>query len=436
MTAVVEAPLLQAPARVSAPARRWLVLTVLAVAQLMLVVDATVVNIALPRAQAALGFSDGDRQWVVTAYSLAFGALLLAGGRLADRFGRRRVFLVGLVGFAVASAIGGMAGNFAVLVSARALQGGFGALLAPSALALLTTTFSDSADRARAFGAFGAVSAAGGSAGLLIGGTLTQYASWRWVMYVNVVLAAAAALAAVPLLPRDRVANRPVAHSLVPLRIVDRNRGGAIAAMFLSATGVFGVLLFLTYYLESTLGYPPTKTGLAFLPMAAVMVVVGGAGSAAAVSRFGHRRTIAAGLVAAGVGMAMLTRVSAEPRYATAVLPATLVMGLGLGLVFAPCFDLGTAGVDEELVGTASAMLHVAQQIGGSIGMVMLNVIATTVSASSQASVHSYAVVFWVCALTFGLAALVVTSVVPADRAQRPVKFGWRRSRKAAAPSA
>ena len=459
-------------------------LAVLGIAQLMLVLDATVVNIALPRAQVALGFSDVDRQWIVTAYSLAFGSLLLIGGRLADAFDRRRMFLAGLVGFTAASALGGAADNLAMLVAARALQGGFAAMLAPAALALLSVSFTEPAARARAFGCFAAISAAGASVGLIFGGTLTEYLGWRSVMYVNVVIAVGALLGAVAL-PTGRRGGRPfvsdvpgallavtgvfaivyglshaatgsgvsamhdpltlsllaaglvllagfvlverrASHPLLPLGIVrDRDRGGALAAMFLSATGVFGILLFLTYYLETTLGYTPIRTGLAFLPMAATIVLVGTFGNAAIGTRISPRTTLPVGLLIAGIGMAMLTRIDVQPHYVSTVLPATVVTAVGLGLVFAPCFDLGTAGIDESDAGIASAVVHVAQQIGGAIGTALLNTIATTVAArfmaahagptpgeQAGAAVHSYAVVFGVAAATFGVAALVVAALL------------------------
>lgn len=496
MTTLVEAqrqPLLAAR---HPPPRQGLVLAVLGIGQLMLVLDATVVNIALPRAQVALGFSDADRQWVVTAYSLAFGSLLLIGGRLADTFGRRRMFLIGLVGFATASALGGFAGNFAMFVSARALQGAFGATLAPAALSLLTVAFTEPTARARAFGCFGAISAAGGSVGLMLGGTLTEYFSWRWVMYVNIVISVGGLLGA-GTLPADRrqrprqrggdvpgavlavtgvfavvyalsratsgkgvatalnpvtvsllvvglvllagfvLVGRRAPHPLLPLRIVlDRHRGGAFAAMFLSAIGVFGILLFLTYYLETTHGYSPVKTGMAFLPMAVTMVVVGSAGNAALMERIGPRAMVPTGLLTAGAGMAMLARVGVDSHYASTVLPATLVTAVGLGLLFAPCFNLATAGVDESDAGVASATVHVAQQVGGSIGTALLNTIATTAAAGYvtshavgrptpdvelHAAVHSYAVVFGVAAAALGVAAAVVAAVLnPARRSASP----------------
>jgi EmrB/QacA subfamily drug resistance transporter len=292
--------------------RRWLILAMLSVAQLMVVLDATIVNIALPSAQQALHFSDSSRQWVVTAYTLGFGSLLLLGGRLSDLFGRKLILITGLVGFAVASAVGGTAHSFNTLIAARAVQGIFAALLAPAALSLLTTTFTDSRERGKAFGVFGAIAGAGAGIGLLLGGFLTEYLSWRWCLYVNLVFAAIAATGALLLLPKqarparprldipgvltgsaglfalvygfseaDRngwgasstmgflaagvallvafvVIERRVAHPLLPLRIVaNRSRGGAYLAMLITAMGMFGVFLFLTYYLQQTLGYSP-----------------------------------------------------------------------------------------------------------------------------------------------------------------------------------
>src|SRR5690348_3946003 len=315
------------PGAAAGPAMRWWILGVVGLAQLMVVLDATIVNIALPSAQRALGFSNADRQWVVTAYSLAFGGLLLLGGRLSDLVGRRRMLIIGLVGFAAASALGGAASSFAVLVIGRGAQGAFGAMLAPAALSTLTVTFTDPAERGRAFGVYGAIAGAGGAVGLLLGGVLTEYLSWRWCLYVNVILAVIAGAGAVRLLPADRrdpgvridwpgtvlvagglvavvyglseadtagwgapetivllvagvvllaafvLVEQRVAHPLLPLRIIlNRFRGGAYLAIGLSAIGVFGVFLFLTYYLQLSLAYSPLKSGLAFLPMVAALV--------------------------------------------------------------------------------------------------------------------------------------------------------------------
>ena len=294
--------------------RRWWVLGVIAVAQLMVVLDATIVNIALPSAQHALGFSNGDRQWIVTAYSLAFGSLLLLGGRLADLVGRKRVFLAGVAGFAAASALAGAAPNFEVLVAGRAPQGLFGALLAPAALALLNTTFTDARELAKAFGIYGAIAGAGGGIGLLLGGLLTEHLSWRWTLYVNLIFAVLAIAGGLALLQGGRPARRPrldipgtllasaglfalvygfsnaasdswsspmtwgflagagallslftwwqakTPHPLLPLRVLtDRNRGASFIMLALSGAGMFGVFLFLTYYLQESLRYTPRQ---------------------------------------------------------------------------------------------------------------------------------------------------------------------------------
>ena len=292
--------------------RRWLILAVVALAQLMVVLDATIVNIALPSAQHALRFSDIERQWVVTAYALAFGSLLLLGGRLTDIIGRKATFIAGLIGFAGASAAGGAAGSFGMLVAARACQGVFGALLAPAALSLLTTTFEGTKDRGKAFGVFGAIAGAGGAVGLLLGGLLTQYLDWRWCLYVNLVFAAIACAGAVVLLRQQPASGRPrldlpglaaeaggmfgivygfsnaasdgwhapatwgflsagavlltafgyletrVRQPLLPPRIVaDRNRAASYLSILITGAGMFGIFLFLTYYLQETLGFSP-----------------------------------------------------------------------------------------------------------------------------------------------------------------------------------
>jgi MFS family permease len=301
--------------------KRWWILAVLGVAQLMVILDTTIVNIALPTAQHALHFSNADRQWVVTAYSLAFGSLLLLGGRIGDIIGRKRALLIGLIGFAVASAIGGASTSFIMLVGARTIQGAFGALLAPSVLALLTTTFSDPVERGKAFGIYGGIAGAGGGLGLLLGGVLTSYVSWRYTLFVNLIFAVMATVGALLWLKNDKATDHDpldfpglfmvtgglfslvygFSHAdttawtnhytigflilgvillgsfawfenrakfpLLPMRIVlSRTRGGSMLAMLFASIGIFGVFLFLTYYLQSTLGWSPVKTGLGFLP--------------------------------------------------------------------------------------------------------------------------------------------------------------------------
>src|ERR1700727_2739019 len=256
---------------------RWLILVIVAIAQLMVVLDSTVVNIALPSAQRALGFPNSDRQWVVTAYALAFGSLLLLGGRLGDIFSRKRVFVIGLIGFALSSALGGAATSFGMLVAARTLQGAFGAILAPSALGTLITIFRDPRERGRAFGVFGSVAGGGGAVGLILGGVLTEYLSWRWALYVNLICAAIAVTGALMYIQGNKPAIRPRmdwAGTLLALRVIlDRTRGGSYVAVGVAGIAIFSVFLFLTYYLQQVKGYSPVTTGLAFLPLFGCILV-------------------------------------------------------------------------------------------------------------------------------------------------------------------
>jgi EmrB/QacA subfamily drug resistance transporter len=462
-------------------ARRWWVLGVVGLAQLMVVLDATIVNIALPSAQRALGFSNADRQWVVTAYSLAFGGLLLLGGRLSDLAGRRRMLVIGLAGFAAASALGGAAAGFAMLVIGRGLQGAFGAMLAPAALSTLAVTFTDPAERGRAFGVYGAITGAGGAVGLLLGGVLTEYLSWRWCLYVNVVLAAVAVAGAVRLMaahPRDPdvridwpgtvlsvaglvavvyglaeaatggwgapvtvvllaagvvllaafvLVEMRVAHPLLPLRIVlDRFRGGAYLAIGLSAIGVFGIFLFLTYYLQLTLAYSPVRSGLAFLPMIAAIVAASTTSSGALMPRTGPRPLIPAGLLLGAGGLALLAaRLGLRTSYPGWILPALLLVGAGLGVVFGCALNTATSGTGAADAGVASALVNTNQQVGGSIGTALLNTLAASALASyvlahgrgplvlAQAAVHSYVVGFWVSAAILAGSAVVCGLVLP-----------------------
>ncbi|MFF3571649.1 MFS transporter [Nocardia jiangxiensis] len=417
-------------------ALRWWVLAVLGVAQLMVVLDATVVNIALPAAQHDLGFSNADRQWVVTGYALAFGSLLLLGGRLSDLFGRRTTFIVGLVGFAVASAIGGAANGFVMLVAARVAQGAFGALLAPAALALLTVTFTEASERAKAFGIFGAVAGTGGALGLLLGGALTEWASWRWVMYVNLVFAAIALIGAVALLAKHVTTERPkldipgtvtvtaalfgivygfshaeshgwtngltltfliggvvllgvfawletrVSNPLLPLRIVlDRTRGGSYLTIFVMGIGMFAIFLFLTYYMQLTLNYSPIMTGVAFLPMVAAMIASSTTVPSLVLPRIGPKLVVSSGFLIAAVGMAWLTQIGLHTGYASHILPPLILLGLGLGGAMSTAFQSATAGVHHEDAGVASATINTSQQVGGSIGTALLSTIAASAAS-------------------------------------------------------
>jgi EmrB/QacA subfamily drug resistance transporter len=417
--------------------RRWLILGVIGVAQLMVVLDATIVNIALPSAQRALGFSTADRQWVVTAYALAFGGLLLVGGRLSDLFGRKRTFIAGLAGFAAASAVGGAAPGLAALVAARAAQGAFGALLAPSALALLGTTFTDPRERGRALGIFTAIAGGGGAIGLLLGGVLTEYLSWRWCLYVNVVFAGAALVGAATLMaspPRSRataldlpgsllaagglagivfgfseastsgwgssltigllaggaallaafaVVERRVARPLVPLSIItDRVRGAAYLGAVVATIGILGTFLLGTYYLQGVLGFTPLVAGLAFLPFLGGVAVAANFVSNTGLARLGPKVVVPAGLLVAAAGAGWLTRISAHGSYGPVVAPGFVLLGLGAGCAVATAFSLGPAGARPADAGVAAALVNASNQVGGSIGAALLNTIAASASAA------------------------------------------------------
>jgi EmrB/QacA subfamily drug resistance transporter len=441
--------------------RRWWILAVLGIAQLMVILDSTIVNIALPSAQNDLHFSNADRQWIVTAYSLAFGTLLLLGGRIGDIVGRKRALVIGLVGFAVASAVGGASVDFAMLVIARAVQGAFGAVLAPSVLALLTTTFTDPGERGQAFGIYGAIAGAGGALGLLLGGLLTSYASWRWTLFVKLVFAAIAIVGALLWLADDEgVDHDPLdlpglllvsgglfslvygfshaetaawgnpftigllvagavllaafayvetsaKYPLLPPRVVlNRTRGGSVLVMLISSVGVFGVFLFLTYYLQGTLGYSPVKTGIAFLPLVAALAATAQVANQNLLPRFGPRPIVPAGLLICAVAMFGLHLVGLHSSYVGHVLPYILLLGAGFGLSVAPAFSTGTLGLAPQDAGVGSATLNTAQQVGGSIGTSLLNTLATgaassylvgralTPSTVQAAQVHSYTTAF------------------------------------------
>jgi EmrB/QacA subfamily drug resistance transporter len=457
---------------------RWAVLALLGVAQLMVVLDATIVNIALPSAQKALHFSTENRQWIITAYALAFGSLLLLGGKLGDLFGRKWTFIGGLIGFAGASAIGGLATSFGTLVAARALQGAFGAMLAPSALGLLTITFQGSPDRPKAFG--------GGSLGLLLGGVLTQAVSWRWCLYVNLAIAVPTAITAFRLLQTQRrperapidfrgvalgsaglfslvfgfssaetkswsdpitivalaasavllsgfiALERRVEHPLLPLHIVwDRARGGAYASIALAGSAVFAVFLFLTYYMQQNLGFSPLQTGLGFLPMTGMIVLTSTTVQTRVLHRTGAKPLVMTGMALGLVAMFLLTRLTPDGAYASQVLPALLLTGVGMGCIFAPAFSTATLGVKAADAGIASAMVNTSQQVGGSVGTALLSTIFASAAASyasahttaarlaSAASIHGYTTAFYWAAAIFGIGLLVALTILPSDGAAR-----------------
>jgi len=412
---------------------------------------------------------------VITAYSLAFGSLLLLGGRLSDLIGRKRTFIIGLIGFALASALGGAADSFGLLVGARALQGAFGALLAPTALAVLTTTFTIPKERARAFGVFGAIAGAGGAVGLLLGGILTERLDWRWNLYINVVIAVVAVVGALVFVTNThRTGARPkldipgtvlvsgalfglvyglataetegwesplswgmlagfvvlmtafvlwqrrAAHPLLPLSIVlDRNRAAAYAAVLIAGAGMFGIFLFVTYFLQASLGYSPIQTGLSFLPMIGMLVVAAQLGTNLLLPRFGPKVMVPAGMTLSAIGMVLLTRLDLGSSYAPDILVPLMIIGFGMGSTMPAAMQTATLGVDREFAGVASAMVNTSQQVGGSIGVALLNTLAATAAtnylagnsgaadAAAQAAIHSYATAYWWSAGFFAFGAVL-----------------------------
>jgi EmrB/QacA subfamily drug resistance transporter len=486
MTDLVTAP---SPALEELDPRRWSILAVVVIAQMMVVLDASIVTIALPSAQHDLHISVANRQWVITAYTLTFGGLLLLGGRIADFGGRKRMFMAGLIGFAGASAIGGLATDQAMLFAARALQGAFAALMAPAALSILTNTFrSDPVERAKAFGAYGAVSGAGGAIGVLAGGLLTQYASWRWCLLVNVPIAVLAALAASRVVHESRVEGTTrydvpgallataglvslvygftkaetdgwtaaptltllvvalvllvafvvtetrTSHPLLPLRVVaERNRGGAFLATLLTGAGLFAMFVFLSYYLQQVLHYSALRAGVAFLPFAGGLVLAATA-STALVPRVGTRLPMTVGLLTGAAGLGWLTQIGVDTSFWTHVLPPELLMSMGLGLAFPALSSTALTKVDERDSGVASALVNTTQQVGGSLGTALLNTVAATATASYIAAnghaasaagvVHGFSVAFAVGACLLGLAALVSAVFLEAHPRTEAVAVG------------
>lgn len=419
----------------------WWILVVIAGAQLMVVLDSTIMIIALPSAQHSLGFSNADRQWVVTAYTLGFGGLLLLGGRISDMVGPKRTLMIGVVGFAVASALGGASQTTGLLIGARALQGSFGALLAPSVLSLLTTTFSDPRERGRAFGIYASIAIGGAAFGLILGGFLTQYLDWRWCLYVNLPIAAIVAVGAFAVIPKRlghagvrldvpgailgsgglvalvyglgeaathgwssvRVVvplvaavtllavfvfvQGKVASPLLPLRILaNRNRSGSFLTIIFAVLGMYGTFLFLTYLLQTVDHYSPLKTGVAFLPL----MVLNGLAATQLASRLmpllRTRLLVVPGLLLAALGVALLTTLTPGASYVTHVLPTELLLGLGLGVALVPCISTATNNAEPRDVGITSAATNTSQQIGASVGTALLNTIAATATGSFLAS--------------------------------------------------
>ncbi|MTD54800.1 MFS transporter [Amycolatopsis pithecellobii] len=457
---------LSAPSEARTEQRKWWALLAIGLAHLLVVIDTTIVNIALPSAQHELGMSDAARQWAISAYTLAVGGLLLLGGRMGDRFGRRNTLIVGAIGFALASAVGGAATGPGMLIASRAAQGVFAALLAPSTLALLTVTFSEARERAKAFGIFSAIMMSGAAVGLIAGGALTQYLDWRWCLYVNLPLAAVAAIlgwfvlpnpaghretpldwtsaflgsggivslvyalseaatrgwgsgivlgfagAAVVLLGAFLYRQTRVGNPLLPLRILaDRNRAAAFLTIGSVAFGMFGMFLFLTFQLQAIMHYGPLPAGLAFLPFLLGNVVVSMLLSRRLLPRTGPRPLLVIGMLLMAAGMVTLTQLTPDASYWGLIMPVELVIGAGAGLSMPVVINTATGRVAEADAGVASAFVTTSQQVGASLGTATLNSIASSVTASAAglgvaaATVHGYAVANgWGAAIIAGAA--------------------------------
>jgi EmrB/QacA subfamily drug resistance transporter len=429
--------------------RRWLILATVCIAQLMLLIDSTVVNVALPSAQAALHFSTANREWVVTAYVLAFGSLLPLGGRVSDLWGRKRMFVIGALGFAAASAVGGAAQSFSMLIVARAVQGLFGALVAPAAIATIAVTFTNPAERAKAFGVFGAISGSAGALGLLLGGILTSYVSWRWCMFVNVAFGALALFGAMTLMTNNANPDKPrldllgtalattglfgivfgvakaethgwgaaialipliaggvlllaflasqrrAPYPLMPLHVVgDRNRGSGLLVLLLATAAIFSMFLFLTYYFQDVLHYSPVRTGLAFLPLPVAIVISASIVQGGLVSRLPSRAFIGFGLLLCTAGMFLLTRIGVHTHYYAWALGGLTLVGLGAGTATLMALDMSSVGVAPQDIGVAGSLANVVQQIGPAIGIAILSTVgatATTHYLTSHTGVHNLA---------------------------------------------
>lgn len=462
----------ESPSSSSSSTRRWLALAAITIAALMVVLDASVINIALPRMQQALGLSDAARSWAVTAYAVTFGGFLLLGGRIADYVGRKRVLMVSLSGFAVASLIGGLATGPEMLIAARALQGVFAAALAPAALSLVAVTFTEPRERARAFAIFAATQGSGGAIGLLLGGALTETLGWRWSLFINVPIALIALALGLPTIIRSRprgggrhdipgavlatfgsaalvaafsVASEPngwsspapyalltvsalliglfvwrqhrAANPLLPGRIVaNRTRGGAYLMGAFMAAGMFGMFLLLPYYLQDHLSYSPLVTGLVILPFSAALV----AASLLVprlLRRLSPKTVLVAGIGIATLAMAGLATVITLPDAVAGILIVTTIMGAGIGLVFTPLNSSVVTDVGADDVGVASAMFSVSQQIGGAVGVALLNgIYLLSVTSTNGVSAEGLRLTFLVATALYAISAVIAVTVIPTKR--------------------
>ncbi len=415
------------------PRLLWPTLVLACLAQFMVILDVSVVNVALPAIRTGLHFSQQDLSWIVNAYTVLFAGFLLLGGRAADLLGRRRVFVGGLLLFALASLVGGFADSQGVLIAARAAQGLGGAVIAPASLSILTTTFREGPERNRALGAWGAMGGAGGSAGVLLGGALTDLASWRWILFINVPIALATVAGSLRYVAegrdRDRVRSFDLAGALtatiglmalvwtivradvngwgsaqtlgglaigltliaiflaiegrlakaplMPLRIfASRRLSGANAVVFMLGAAMFAMWFFVSLYLQQVLGYSPLEAGLAFLPMT-LTIVIGSALASRAVARVGVKPLLAVGMLIEAVGLLLFTTISANGSYLSDVALPSVVVAVGIGLSFVPVTIAAVAGVAREEAGLASGLVNTSRLMGGALGLALLSALAT-----------------------------------------------------------
>lgn len=453
--------------------RNILVLATIACAQLLVILDTTIVNVAVPLAARELDLSDDTRQWIITAYALSFGAVLLIGGRIADYWGRKRTFLLGVTLFAVASVWGGASGSGVELLAARALQGASAALMAPAALSILTLTFAGGRARTIAFGLIGGIMSSGAAVGTILGGVLTEFAGWRWCLYVNVPFAAVAAIAGFLVLEESRadgkarydvagavtvaaglaavvfgvtqaeqglfaggalpiilagvvllavfvLIERRSSSPLLPLRVLtDRTRGGALITQFLSGAAIIGVTLYATVYLQQVLAFGPFLAGIASLPLALAIgattpVWIG------LISRVGIKAVLVSGALIAAVGVGLLAGLAGTHAYAAAILPGLIVMGAGMAGVFSTAQNLALIGVADSDAGAASAVSNTMNQIGGAVGLAVLTNVFVAVGGG--AGTGGYAGVYIVAAVGLALAALVAAALIRVDPADVPAE--------------
>ena len=448
----------------------WVVLVIICLAQFMVVLDATIVNVALPHIQTSLGFTEASLQWVINAYTLVFAGFLLLGGRAGDLLGRKRLFLVGLVVFTIASFLNGISTTSGMLIGFRALQGFGAALISPAALSIISTTFAEGKERARALGVWAAIAIGGSAVGLVLGGALTQAFSWRWIFFVNVPVGILAFLAALRIVPesKDEHAHKGydiagavtvtgglmvlvygLVHSashgwgstqtivsfvaaavlltafvLIELRSAEplvrlsifriRSLTTANLSMFLAFSGLFAMFFFNTLYVQKVLGFGPLKAGVAFLPFTVGIMISAGLASSFA-PRIGVRPIAAAGMVLTIIGMIFFARMPVDGSYAADVLPGMILGSLGMGAIFMPLTLVATTGLENEDQGLASGLFNTSQQVGGALGLAILSTIAAshTSNPSSAASlVHGFHYAFAGAAVLVGLSLVVFVALL------------------------